>query len=129
MNMRRKVNYFPLIKLWDRYENELSNIRLRDLTRDDVEEIYVSGKLRLVVAQCGAPLLWLGLDAIVSFWRRPTEWAAYHHSLQFHGQKPQFKGQQDYFCYPSDWGDFEGGRLVLLETVVPRSGVKSPPPN
>jgi hypothetical protein len=128
-NESRRVHYFPLIQLWNRDEINIPNIRVRDLTRNEVEAIYLSGKLRLVVAQCGAPLLWLPLVDTESFWRRPTEHAAYHHTLEFHGQKPQMKGPLDYFCYASDWGDFEGSRLVLLESVFASSGKVPPLPN
>lgn len=124
--MARIVKAFPVFKLW-RHDELLPNLRQRDIVRDDVDRLMCAGPVQLVVAQAGAPLLWIPESSSLDFWRRPTEHAAFHHTITAIGQPRQPKRLPDYLCYPSEWDPCDGIPLILLEMDCWPSATRIPP--
>jgi len=111
----RLVANFPLLKLCQ-LGRDLPIQRLRDVLRDDVDELISKmGTVQFVLAQAGAPLMWMPLDAAPTFWKSGDAWV-YFNTITFHGQKPDYSTAMNYLLYPSFWEPW-GAPVVLMEGI------------
>jgi hypothetical protein len=118
----RTAPAFPILKLW-RDGRDLSIRRLRNVLRVDVDSLFSSGSVQIVVAQWGAPLLWMQIESAPLFWKR-TPKSAYYHTIVSHVQQPDYSVSPGYLFFPSIWESLNGVPVVLLEGVYWPSGVK-----
>lgn len=123
----RRVQVFPLLRLW-RDDADIQIRRLRDVLRDDVDLLFAKGPVQIVVAQAGAPLLWMRKDVAPEFWKRIPK-SAYYHTISFHGQQPDYSVSMSYLFYPSLWEAVEGMPVVLLEGVFWPTSVRGAAPS
>ena len=118
----RTTTEFQILKLW-RDGHDLSIRRLRNVLRDDVDSLFSSGMVQLVVAQWGAPLLWMKIEHAPSFWKRTSK-SAFYHTVVSHVQLPDYSISPGYLFFPSIWEPLNGVPVVLLEGMYWPSGVK-----
>ena len=123
----KTVPAFPILALW-RDGRDLTIRRLRDVLRDEVDSLFAAGPVQLVVAQPGAPLLWLQVQDAPTFWKR-TPKSAYYHTISSHGQQPDYSVSPSYLFHPSVWEPLSGVPVVLLEGLFWPASVRGAGPN
>ena len=111
----RTVQGFPLSLLW-RDGKDVASRRLRNLVRDEADVLIQDRAADVVIAQVGAPLLWLPPESIEFFWKR-TPKSAFYHTTTFHGQVLNKSISPSFLLYPSEWEPIGDSPLVLLESI------------
>src|SRR6476469_2963396 len=64
----RIVNRIPLTELWE-LTGPLPAVRGASLTAEDIQALIGRGPLRMVVADIGSTLRWIGVKDIFAFWK------------------------------------------------------------
>jgi hypothetical protein len=113
----RRVEGLPLNVLWNKAdERDYNTRRMKDLLRDEADALIMDRGADIVVAQVGAPLLWLQRESIRDFWRE-TPKSGYYFTITAHGQLIDKATKPTYLFYPSKWEPISDFPLVLLEMV------------
>jgi hypothetical protein len=123
----RNVPTFPIIKLW-RDDRDLPIRRLRDVLRDDVDGLFAAGPVQIVVAQRGAPLLWIQPKGAPLFWKRTLK-SAYYHTVSALNQQPDYTVARSYLFFPSVWEPLAAMPVVLLEGIFWPAAVQGAAPS
>jgi hypothetical protein len=111
----RRVKGFPLKLLW-KEAGDCVVRRISDLLRDEADTLIMDRGADIVVAQVGAPLLWLQRAAIAGFWR-DTPKSGYYFTITSRDQLIDKSTKPTYLFYPSEWEPISDHPLVLLEMV------------
>jgi hypothetical protein len=108
----RVVTQLPLSELFDE-SGSCAGHRGRPLSTEDIRRLLQAVAVRFVVADVGAPLLWVNADRTFEFWR---------HEVILHLAQPEEQAQLERFpgeyCYfASEWAgpDEDNVRIILLE--------------
>jgi hypothetical protein len=108
-NSERIVIDLPLRNLWDD-AGPIAGQRGGPVDEEEIRTMLKAGTLRFVVADCGQPLHWEGIESCWAFWTREVRG-----NLCF-GESIDLARFPHGYCYTaSEWHLATGERVVVLE--------------